>query len=143
MNKDYFLQSDGTYRAYGKELILDLHGCNVEKMSKENLEVLLKELCALTKMEPVKTVFWDEDVDCLLPKDKFELEHIKGFSVVQFISTSSIVVHTCEKLASVFVNLFTCKDFDEKVAEKFCVEFFGATKVKSTCLVRTSEGQLD
>ena len=42
------------------------------------------------------------------------------------ISTSSIIIHTLDQLGAVYVNMFSCKGFDPKLAEKFTVKWFGA-----------------
>jgi len=68
--------------------------------------------------------FWD---DIGLPEEEKQTSpHTQGTSAVQFILTSSIVIHALDQLKSVYINVFSCKDFDPKVAEKFSVEWFVA-----------------
>jgi len=55
---------------------------------------------------------------------------------VQFILTSSIVIHTLDQLRAVYVNIFSCKDFDPKTAEKFTVEWFGAAECSARFIER-------
>ncbi|MDP7601621.1 MAG: S-adenosylmethionine decarboxylase, partial [Rhodospirillales bacterium] len=50
-----------------------------------------------------------------------------GTSAVQFILTSTIVIHTLDQLKAIYINIFSCKVYDPKVAEDFTVEWFGAT----------------
>ena len=69
-------------------------------------------------------VFWD---DTGVPEDERQTSpHTQGTSAVQFILTSSIVIHTLDQLSAVYVNIFSCKEFDPKLAERFTVEWFGA-----------------
>ena len=59
-------------------------------------------------------------------EDKQTSPHTQGTSAVQFILTSSIVIHTLDQLRAVYINMFSCKEFDPKVAEQFSVKWFGA-----------------
>jgi S-adenosylmethionine/arginine decarboxylase-like enzyme len=67
--------------------------------------------------------FWD-DLDT--PDEEKETEpHLVGTSAIQFIKTSNITVHTLDLLKRVYLNLFSCKDFDSDAAVAYCVDFFG------------------
>ena len=68
--------------------------------------------------------FWD---DIGVPEEERQtLPHTQGTSAVQFILTSSIIIHTLDQLGAVYVNMFSCKEFDPQLAEKFTVKWFGA-----------------
>ena len=111
-------------KPYGCELILDLHGCDVSKFNRTSLDNYFEKLCKAIDMKRADLHFWD---DVGLPPEKQQtLPHTKGTSAVQFILTSSIVVHTLEILEAAYVNIFSCKEFDEKVAEEITKEWFGA-----------------
>lgn len=109
---------------FGQELILDLYGCDVSKFNREALEEYLIELCILIDMERADLHFWDyEDY----PEEKAEAPpHLDGTSCVQFITTSNITIHTLDKVGEVYINLFSCKDYDKDVATDFTVTFFDA-----------------
>jgi S-adenosylmethionine/arginine decarboxylase-like enzyme len=78
--------------------------------------------------------FWD---DVGLPEeDKQTSPHTQGTSAVQFILTSSIVIHTLDQLKAIYINIFSCKVYDPKVAEKFTVEWFGATDCSAKLIDR-------
>lgn len=47
---------------------------------------------------------------------------------MQFILTSTIVVHTLDELKAVYVNVFLCKEFDVDAAADFAVKYFKAGK---------------
>ena len=110
---------------YGKELILDIHGCKPARDdTRDKIEGFMIVLCAQIEMIRAELHFWDyqgeqEEYDAAPP-------HLKGTSAVQFIMTSSIVIHTLDQLSAVYVNIFSCKEFDAEIAEKFTVEWFGA-----------------
>ena len=109
---------------YGVELILDLHGCDPATFNRASIGKYFEQLCELIDMKREELVFWD-DTD--VPDDEKQTSpHTQGTSAVQFILTSSIVIHTLDQLSAVYVNIFSCKEFDPKLAERFTVEWFGA-----------------
>lgn len=111
-------------KPYGFELILDLHGCDVSTFNRESLDAYFKKLCKAIKMQKCERYFWD---DVGLPEvQKQTSPHTKGSSAVQFILTSSIVIHTLDLLEAAYVNIFSCKKFDKQLAVKITREWFGA-----------------
>ena len=109
---------------YGVELILDLHGCDVSKFTRDSITRYFEQLCELIDMSREELVFWD---DIGVPEDEKQTSpHTQGTSAVQFILTSSIVIHTLDQLRAVYVNMFSCKEFDPKLAERFTADWFGA-----------------
>lgn len=108
--------------SYGIELILDLKACNPETFTRESLTRFFEELCDLIGMEQCDLHFWD---DVGVPEDECQTDpNLKGTSAVQFILTSSIVIHCLDLLGTVYVNLFSCKDFDPMVATNFICDWF-------------------
>ena len=92
---------------YGIELILDLHGCDVVKFTRPSITEYFEKLCVLIDMQREDLHFWD-DVG-LSEEDKQTSPHTQGTSAVQFILTSSIVIHTLDQLQAVYINIFSCK----------------------------------
>jgi S-adenosylmethionine/arginine decarboxylase-like enzyme len=125
---------DGTESPnYGKELILDLHECNSKKFNRYYLRKYFKELCDLIKMERSKLCWWD---DVGVPEnEKQTLPHTKGTSAVQFILTSNVTIHTLDILEAIYINIFSCKDFDEKIAEEFTTKFFESKNIKQSITI--------
>ncbi len=122
-------------KPYGYELILDLHICDPSTFKRTSLRKYFAKLCKAIDMKRCDLHFWD---DYGVPKDEKQIEpHTKGTSAVQFILTSTIVVHTLDILETVYVNIFSCKPFDKKVAEKITREWFGAKKCKTHYIERT------
>jgi len=118
---------------YGQELILDLHNCDTSLFNRDDLTRFFRLLCGRIDMQPEDLHFWD---DVGVPLEERETEpHTKGTSAVQFILTSTIVVHTLDLLRKVFINIFSCKPFDAGDAEAFCVEFFKAESVANSVVI--------
>ena len=118
---------------YGKELVIDITGANPILFNRKDLERFMVELCDFIDMEREPLHFWDYD-----DPDEYAAAppHLKGTSAVQFISTSSIVIHTLDVLESVCINIFSCKDFDAVDAQEFCCKWFGGEAVNSHEFVR-------
>ena len=109
---------------YGIELILDLHGCDASTFTRESIQKYFERLCVLIDMKREELHFWD---DIGVPDEKKQTSpHTQGTSAVQFILTSSIVIHTLDQLEAVYINIFSCKAYDPKVAEDFSVQWFGS-----------------
>ena len=119
---------------YGLELILDLHDCNKDKFNRKSIELYFTKLCNLIDMQKCVVHFWD-DVG-VLPEEQQTDPHTKGTSAVCFILTSTITIHTLDLLGKVYVNIFSCKEFDPKVAEEFTREWFEGEVSKSTFIER-------
>ncbi len=111
-------------KPYGFELILDLHDCDVSKFNRASIYKYFTKVCKAIDMKQCEVYFWDDEG--LPPEERQTSPHTKGTSAVQFILTSSLVVHTLDLLRAVYINLFSCKTFDKKVAEQLTKEWFGA-----------------
>ena len=126
--------SNNKRKPYGYELIMDLHGCDVSRFTREDLRIFFVELCDLTKMQRRDLHFWD-DIDAPINEQQTS-PHTKGTSAVQFILTSSIVIHTLDIKENVYINIFSCKYFDEKVAIDFCKKWFSSSNCISHYIER-------
>lgn len=125
---------EDTKKPYGYELIMDLHGCDVSKFNRTSLDDYFEKLCKAIDMKRADLHFWDDEG--LPPEQRQTLPHTKGTSAVQFILTSSIVVHTLDILEAVYINVFTCKPFERKVAEDLTKEWFGANGCRAHFIER-------
>ena len=119
---------------YGFELILDLHECDVSKFSRVSLRKYFAKICKAIDMERCELHFWD-DVGVPL-EERQTSPHTKGTSAVQFILTSTIVIHTLDMLKAAYINIFSCKPFDRKVAEELTRQWFGAKECRSHFIER-------
>lgn len=121
-------------KPYGFELVMDLHGCDVGKFNRKSIEGYMVAVCEAIGMVREDLHFWDYEG---VPAEERPKEaHLLGTSAVQFITTSNIVIHTLDLLKAVYVNIFSCKDFDEKVAEQLTKEWFGAEECRTQFIER-------
>ncbi len=124
----------GGRQRYGIELILDLHGCDVGRFTRSAIERFCAELCELIDMERCDLHFWDDEG---VPEEEKETNpKTKGTSAVQFILTSTIVIHTLDLMKAVYVNIFSCEEFDTDEAAKFTAKWFGSTDWTANVVIR-------
>ena len=120
---------------YGIELILDMHECDANTFTRKSIGKYFDELCELIAMEKCEVHFWD---DVGVPQEECQTSpHTKGTSAVCFILTSTIVVHTLDELKAVYVNIFSCKEYDPEVATEFTKKWFAANTCNPTFITRT------
>lgn len=115
--------------SFGLEVILDLYKCDPGVIrSKKKLAMYVTQLCKLLKMKKFGKT--------LLPHFGHKKALTTGYSMLQFIETSSITGHFSELWNSAYINIFSCMEFDTENAIKFSVDFFGAKKVTKRVLLR-------
>lgn len=129
--------------AYGPHLLLDCHMCDPATFTRKNIEGFMEALCKAIDMEKEDFHFWDDEE---VPEKECQTKpHTKGSSCggvfkkqvgVQFIITSSIVIHTLDILERVYVDIFSCKLFDEGAAKKVVYEWFKAKSIGSHLIQR-------
>lgn len=122
-------------KSYGVEFIIDLHDCDVSTFNRASLDCYFSLICKAINMKKCERYFWD-DVG-VSEADKQTSPKTKGSSAVQFILTSSIVIHTLDLLGSVYVNIFACKEFDQVKALEITKSWFGAKNSCTHSIIRT------
>jgi S-adenosylmethionine decarboxylase len=116
-------------KPYGVELLLDLKGCHLADLSRSKLADYFIRLCDLIGMKRHgDPVFWE---------DHSGVPHLHGLSGFQFIETSNVVCHALPLLGAVYLNIFSCKEFDLEAARRFSKEYWGADSVVSSVVTRT------
>ena len=94
----------------------------------ETIDRLGREICRAIDMKPYG--------EPMIPYFGEKLEHTKGYSLVQFIETSSITGHFSEGTGAAYINIFSCKKYDIERAEKFTQAFFAAKRINSRSIIR-------
>ncbi len=116
-------------RVYGQELILNLFDCDLKTISsRKKIAEFADILCKKIRMKKYGKA--------LIPYFGVEKPHTKGYSLVQLIETSSITGHFSEHWKTAYINIFSCKTFDPKIAKDFTKKFFGAKRVKARFIIR-------
>ena len=115
--------------SYGKELILDIHDCDPKALNLGTVQKFMSALCRAIDMEPVKLYYWEAH-------EHTEPDNVRGMSACQFIRTSSVTIHTLDANCRVYLNIFSCKDFDNHDALRVTAFAFGGTLMQMTEVIR-------
>ncbi len=112
---------------WGQSLSIDLNKCEHSFMNNpDKLREFSKKICREIDMIP-----FGEPIVKKLGKGRLE-----GYSMIQFIETSTITVHLDEFDDRAFIDIFSCKKFDVKKTKDFCRNFFKAKKIRAKNLYR-------
>ena len=104
---------------FGREIIVDLKGCDYEKLnSPEEIKRFAGELCKVINMVPFGKPW--------VPDFGHAKSRTAGPSLVQLIETSSITGHYGVHWLRLCLNVFTCSTLEALKAVKFSMNFFGA-----------------
>lgn len=108
-------------REFGRHLTLDASQCDRNKLMDQSLvyDVLdqLPKKLGMTKMILPHVVKWLDQGST-----------IPGISGFVMIAESHISIHTFPEKDYVFMDIFSCKDFDVEMAEELLATVFGAKK---------------
>ncbi len=106
---------------WGRSASVDLHGCDHALLKNPKaIGRFVKELCKLLNMKRVGPV----------EIKRFGHGQLRGYSMIQFIETSTITAHFDEAGCRAFIDVFSCKKYNPKPVAKFCKKFFKAKEVK-------------
>ena len=119
---------------YGKELIIDLHQCDVKTFTRKTIRKYFVALCDFIQMERCKLTWWDYKG---YPEEYEKApDHLKGISAVQFIKTSNITVHTLDVSRQILLNIFSCKDYNPDNVIEFSRNWFNGKELRSHIVFR-------
>jgi len=115
--------------AFGPHLTLDLSNCNKEKL--KSLDFIFKTLYDLPNVIGMTKITQPHvfPYSGLIPEDK----GVTGFVV---IAESHISIHTFEQKDFVFIDVFSCKNFDVDLAAKYLIDEFEAKSVEKNIVLR-------
>jgi len=102
---------------WGWHLSVNASGCNLERMQdRETLNAFIKRLVVDIDM----IAFGEPDIVWFGNGNK------SGFTLSQLISTSNICAHFSDDLCAIFLDVFSCKEFDQQTVLNLVSEYFGA-----------------
>jgi S-adenosylmethionine/arginine decarboxylase-like enzyme len=114
-------------RTWGKHLILDAADCSPKMIGSEVVVAnFARSLVKRIDMVP----FGNPQVVMFGSGSK------KGYTLVQLIETSNITAHFVEENNSMYLDVFSCKDFDPQVVEEAVKEFFDAKYFNRKVILR-------
>jgi S-adenosylmethionine decarboxylase len=112
---------------WGYHLMLDCAGCSHEAITDYDTiwkftKKLVEDIDMVAYGEPQIVHFGSGDK--------------AGYTLVQLIETSNICAHFVDEDDTMYLDVFSCKPFDEKVVEALVVKHFGAKHLRRAFLKR-------
>lgn len=115
---------------FGLHVMIDASGCKKEKLiSQELVYDILNELPAEIEMTKISLPYVCKWLD------KFS-KGTPGISGFVMIAESHISIHTFPDQDHVFVDIFSCKNFNAEKAIKYILDAFEATKAEKNIIKR-------
>jgi S-adenosylmethionine/arginine decarboxylase-like enzyme len=108
---------------WGYHLLLDCTAGNLEEIkSKENIYNFIKELVVAIDM----VAFGEPWIERFATHDAEKA----GFSLCQMIETSNITGHFCDKDGNFYIDVFSCKPFENDIVLNVVDKYFHPTKIR-------------
>jgi S-adenosylmethionine/arginine decarboxylase-like enzyme len=114
-------------RTWGKHLILDAAGCSPKRIGSST--VIKNFTNDLVKRIDMKAYGEPQIV-------MFGTGNKKGYTLIQLIETSNIAGHFVEENNTMYLDVFSCKDFDAEIVRELVGEYFDAQKFNIRVLLR-------
>ena len=113
---------------WGWSLSIDLKNCDPEIIrSNYDIHLFVEELVSLLDMKAYgecHLVHFGEDPD------------VAGFSMFQLIETSNISAHFVNATNDIYLDIFSCKEYDPTLATQFAEIYFQAESVTTNFIER-------
>tara|TARA_R110000824_G_scaffold18702_1_gene73625 strand:+ start:738 stop:1124 length:387 start_codon:yes stop_codon:yes gene_type:complete len=113
-------------RFYGKHTIMNCSDCNISILKKDHIVSFIKDL--VFKIDMV--AFGDAIVE------RFGEGIEVGISAVQLIETSAITIHTNDMAKDLYLDVFSCKDYDEKIVNQVVNQWFNPKNYETNVFYR-------
>ncbi len=114
---------------WGYHLILDCSACHVPSIqSRENVYNWITGLVRAIDMEPIGE-----------PRIEYtaaEFSDKAGFTAIQVIVTSSIVAHFIDSTGDIYIDVFSCKEFDNSIVIATIQNAFLPKRIRTNYLTR-------
>jgi S-adenosylmethionine/arginine decarboxylase-like enzyme len=111
---------------YGKHLLLTARTCNDKVLEIDTFRTFFADLVEAIEMEAYG--------DLVIARFGEGIE--VGISAVQLIMTSSITVHTNDAAGDMYLDVFSCKWFDEAVVKEMIEYFFDPASIQFSVILR-------
>ena len=112
---------------WGYHAIVDAAGCDHDAItSYDTVHAFAKELVKAIDM----VAYGEPQIVNFGSGDK------AGFTLVQLIETSNICAHFVNELDEMYLDVFSCKPYDEKVVEEMVAKYFGAKSLRCAFIQR-------
>jgi len=117
---------------WGYHLVLDCSDCNREAIT--NPETIRE--FSRTLVEEIKMVAYGDPQVIHFGHNE---PHLTGWTLIQLIETSNIVAHFCDESGEGYIDIFSCKPYNEDIAINVVERFFQPRKIRKTFLTRQAD----
>lgn len=118
---------------WGYHTIMDCSGCNHNAITDcDNIYNFVKQL-----VNDIDMVAYGEPQIV-----NFGSGNKAGYTLVQLIETSNICAHFVNENDEVYLDVFSCKPYDEAIIENLVVKYFGAKRVRRAFIQRQAAYEL-
>ena len=118
-----------SYEGYGPHLMLDLNECDCDKLADMNfIWRLLCDLPPYIGMNKITEPYVVQS-DGAKPGDE-------GLTGIVLIVESHMSIHTYAHKKYVFIDIFSCKEFDVEKVTSYLVDLFQSKKPTVNCVIR-------
>ena len=108
-------------KAWGLSCAFDFNGANKDKISNPDVvKQYIKELCDEINMK----MYGETWIEKFASHD----EKLYGITVLQAIETSSITAHFAENIGEIYLDVFSCAEYDPNKVLEFTNAFFECKK---------------
>jgi S-adenosylmethionine/arginine decarboxylase-like enzyme len=111
---------------YGKHLMVTAIACNDNLLDLNAVSRFITEMVPRIDMVPYG--------DLVIARFGEGIE--EGISAVQLIVTSAITIHTNDMMRDLYLDVFSCKWFEEETVISMIKEFFAPEEIKETTILR-------
>ena len=112
---------------WGKHLIANVMACDLEKSKDpEYIRLFTKEIVKQIDMVP----YGEPEVI------HFGEGDLGGWTTTQLIETSNIMGHFLDHNGDLYLDVFSCKDFDEQIVVRLLEEWFSPEDINCITLMR-------
>lgn len=116
-------------RYWGYHLILDCSGCDIKAITdpechKQFLKDLVEKIDMVAYGDPIIEHFAKHDPEKA------------GYTIVQLIETSSITGHFVDATGEAYLDIFSCKEYDDAIVRELVDVFYAPTLIKSNFFTR-------
>lgn len=113
-------------RYYGRHVMLDCSGCNENLLEIPVMRKFIKELVDRIDMR----AFGEAHVH------RFGSGQETGISAVQLIETSAITLHTNDAARDLYLDVFSCKEFEADTVVQVVNDYFSPTHATPQSILR-------
>jgi S-adenosylmethionine/arginine decarboxylase-like enzyme len=121
------MNSMSALRTWGKHLVLDAGGCSPKMIG---CPIVIKNFTTDLVKRIDMVAYGDPQIVMFGTGNK------KGYTLIQLIETSNIAAHFVEENNTMYLDVFSCKDFDPAIVKDLVREYFDAQKFSSRVFLR-------